>query len=604
MSYRPLMLYDRDSDDSSSEGGFSDHHVAMGIANDKCGEDDNYSLDSDLFTNASNDEIDGTGLGGNFNPAGLRITAGARVGIDTDDESDDDGEHGLYHEDKDVAYRGMGDRSMMRGDRGSISSGSFSSGNSSDDDIDWNMRGNGRNQTWIKSDGELDDVMPIGTARAGLVVDAGNSSKMDAEQLQHARSEADKGAREKEDKAKEGVAKNKSRALVQEALAKARASKDPRVKAQMERRADLLAKGTETGKKVIVDGVLKNKRSEQVLAPSVKAKGQSALQVLAKPSTAKGRLVGGQMEAKAQKTAKENEESRRMYSGEHQHEVKKAVGRVRKFVAGNIKTIKETAGQIKAVREGREEAVRKAELKRMGEEHKVKLEKMMVSKAFAKLREATRVKKMEAELRGQKASVIQRFIRSALAKNLLSTARAQKLDADLRKLAKGRGISDDEDAEERTVTRAGGTAVSDPRASIFTGVLSTAMAGGGGDEGAPPPSAGKPVLPLLNAEQVSRIADEGGFVHNKVNAVVMNGNRIMVNGQKLTSNRVNLPAILELITAIAPFKARHKPLWTALNKAKSMIDAGKGDGRAQSTVVLAVPKVTRKLRKAGGGGAE
>jgi len=595
------MLYDRDSDDSSSEGGFSDHHVAMGIANDKCGEDDRYSLDSDLFTNASNDEMDGTGLDGNFNPAGLRITAGARVGIDTDDESDDDGEHGLYHQDKDIAYRGMGDRGMMRGGGASISSGSFSSGNSSDDDIDVNMRGNGKNQTWLRDDQDLDAEMPVGTARAGLVVDAGNSSKMDAEDIASARKEADKVAKEQDSKVKESIAKNKSRALVEEALAKARASKDPRAKLHFERRAEMLAKGTDTGKKVIVKGVLQDKRSGQVLAPSVRAKGRSALK-----SGLNAELRQGVREvttARAQETARANEESRRMYSGEHQHEVKKAVGRVRKFVAGNIKTIKDTAGRLKTGRQEREAEVvagQKAEQKHYTE---MKINKFFASKGLARLRQATRESKLKKILLNEKASVITRFIRLAVAKGVLERARAQQLDADLKALAKGRNISDDEDAE--TVTRAGGvTVASDPRGSVFTGVLSTAMAGGGGGGASASASAGAPVGQLLNAEQVGRIAGEGGFVHKGVNAVVMNGNRIMVNGEKLTSNRVNLPVIMELIANFPANKKQHKALWTALNKAKSMIDGGKGNGKAQSTIVLAVPPPPkgRKLKRGGGGG--
>jgi hypothetical protein len=122
------------------------------------------------------------------------------------------------------------------------------------------------------------------------------------------------------------------------------------------------------------------------------------------------------------------------------------------------------------------------------------------------------------------------------------------------------------------------------------------MAGGGGGGAPAEAPAEAPVGTRLNAEQVGRITAEGGFVHREVNGIVMSGNRIMVNGQKLTSNRVNLPAILELITAITPYKSVHKKLWTALNKAKSMIDGGRGDGKAQSTIVLAVPP-PRKLRK-------
>ena len=220
---------------------------------------------------------------------------------------------------------------------------------------------------------------------------------------------------------------------------------------------------------------------------------------------------------------------------------------------------------------------------------------------------------MEEELKNQKASVITKFIRFAVRKNLLNVALAQKLDADLRELAKGRDISDDEDAEERTQTFAGGRSIiskatGEPTAlSVVKPAVS--MAGGGGALPPTPAEAGAPVGTRLNAGQVGRIAEEGGFVHNEVNAVVMSGNRIMVNGQKLTSNRVNLPVILELIDKFPSNKKQHKALWTALNKAKSMIDAGKGNGKAQSTVVLAVPpatppKVVRKLKKAGGGGAE
>jgi len=551
------MLYDRDSDDSSSEGGFSDHHVAMGIANDKCGDDDRYSLDSDLFTDASNDEMDGTGLDGNFNPAGLRITAGARVGIDTDDESDDDGEHGLYHQDKDIAYRGMGDRSMLRGGGASISSGSFSSGNSSDDDIDWNMRGNGKNQTWIKDDAQLDDGMPIGTARAGRVVDAGNSSKMDAEELQHARGEAEKGEQAKESRVKESIAKNKSRALVQEALAKARASKNPTAKAFLERRADILARGTDTGKKVVVGGVLQSKRSGQVLAPSVRAKGVSALQVLAKPSPAKGRLVDEVTLQRADATAR---------------------------------------------KEGEQEA---------------KADKLFLSKSFAKLREATRLRKIKklaeetTKAEGKRIllrAVLRKWI-SVTEKNTLSRQLDARDRALLGTLQKG-SLSDDEaDAEERTVA-GGGSVVSkatgEPSAPsvVSTRIREIESKAGGG---APPPAVakGETYVPI-KAEEVASIVAEGGYVYNKVNIIRLSGKSVMtINGTKLTSNEVNRGIVTELIAHYdaQPKSAEVKKLLNALNLKKTMMDAGRGGGAVQTIVNLRRPTPSRKLRK-GGGGAE
>jgi len=569
MSFHPLALYDRDSDDSSSEGGFSDHHVAMGIGNDRCDDDSAYSLDSDLFTDAGNDEMDGTGLEGNFNPQNLRIEAGKRVGIDTDDESDGDGEHGLYHRDRDFGIRGMDSRGM-RGAVGSVSSGSFSSGNSSDDDIDWNMRGNGKNQTWLKDDKDLDDEMPVGSARAGQVVDAGQPSTI----IANAEPRASK--QTKEDKVAETTAKNKSRALVQEALAKARATKNPTAKAFLERRAEVIA------------------GSGQVLAPSVKAKGRSALLSGAERLKATAREI---KLTTAEAKAREEETSRRLYSGIEQRKIAKSLAeaeRKKSLTAGksvgggNIggKTATAMAREMKAQKvaqvgmageDARATAIREGNRVSKAD-RETKIAKFLASKGLARLREATRESKLKKMLLGAKADQIKKFLRMAVAKGVVNKLRATNLYSELEKLGKDRGIDDDDEVQERQ-TLAGESVAKDP--STITRAV--------------PKEVG------LSGEQVQKVMTSGGFVHKGGNVVIMEGNKVMVNGQKLTGNRANLDVIMELKASVEPSKAKYKTLWTALNKMKSMIDAGRGDGKPQSVIVLKAG-TTRKLKKGGGGG--
>ena len=542
----------------------------MGIANDRCDDDSAYSLDSDLFTDAGNDEMDGTGLEGNFNPQNLRIEAGKRVGIDTDDESDGDGEHGLYHRDRDVGIRGMDSRGM-RGAVGSVSSGSFSAGNSSDDDIDWNMRGNGKNQTWLKDDKDLDDEMPVGSARAGQVVDAGQPSTI----IANAEPRASK--QTKEDKEAETSAKNKSRALVQEALAKARATKNPTAKAFLERRAEVIA------------------GSGQVLAPSVKAKGRSALLSGAERLKATAREI---KLTTAEAKAREEETSRRLYSGIEQRKIAKSLAeaeRKKSLTAGKSVGGGNIGGKT-ATAMAREMKAQKVEARKDGEQE-AQADKLFLSKSFAKLREATRLRKIkklaEATNKAEGKRILLRAVLrkwiSVTEKNTLSRQLDARDRALLGTLQKG-SVSDDEaDAEERTQTLAGGKSVaSDPRGSVL-----------------PPTSAvakGETYVPI-KAEEVASIEAEGGYVYNKVNIIRLSGKSVItINGTKLTSNAVNEGIVTELLAHYnAQTKTEQvKKILRALNLKKTMMDAGRGGGVAQTTVNLRRP--TRKLKTSGGGG--
>jgi hypothetical protein len=112
MSYRVLKLYEPDSDDSSSDGYDGHYHASMGIANDYTGRDDDsdkFSLSSDLMEIISDDEEEDpmTNIKDvkKYNRINLRVNAGKRLGIDSQDTSDDDGDHYNLDKDYSIAHR-------------------------------------------------------------------------------------------------------------------------------------------------------------------------------------------------------------------------------------------------------------------------------------------------------------------------------------------------------------------------------------------------------------------------------------------------------------------------------------------------------------------
>jgi hypothetical protein len=308
MSYRPLTLYDPDSDDSSSDGGSigGRPHASMGIANDNCRRDndsDRFSLDSALFEGVDDDEMDDPMLRPqHYNPSNLRVEMGKRVGVDSGDDSDGDGEH--YGRDRDFKTPSARTHLKVSGDIDEHSIGS-------DDDYMPAVH-----KTFPKritrNDAQFDGLVPTGNPREETTGGAGEPTD--------AFKEGKDKYTEPERKGKEAVAKaekkgkrDESKRLVAEALTKARESSDPRVKLQLERRAVDLAKGQKTGKVVIKGGKTVEERAGTLagatLSPAVKEKGMKALTKLGKNlATEKGVQKG--------KLAEQFDEKQKMAMGE------------------------------------------------------------------------------------------------------------------------------------------------------------------------------------------------------------------------------------------------------------------------------------------------
>jgi len=589
MSFNPLVIYDRDSDDSSSEGGYSDNHVAMGIGNDACRDDrSDYSLDSSLFTDASNDEMDGTGLDGNFNPQGLRIDEGKRVGIDTDDESDDEGEHGLYHIDKDIAYRGMEDRSGMRGAGGSISSGSFSSGNSSDDDIDWNMKGNGTNQTWVKTEKDVDDGVPVGSARIGEIVDAGHpSTDRTTEEIAETRRQGKESFAQQKREAEDTAGRQRNKVLVQEALAKARSLKGT-ARAHQVAVAERLAEGTLTGRRVrTAEGYNVAEKTGRTLAPSLKAKGMSAIR-----SGVSGAL-NRELNVKQDATAREREASAkaernlvRSHSGMQKHAEDKALKVISRGI-GLRRNVDPETGQVKP--SYRQQLKGKA-LQTAKANMNAKADKFFALKSLAKMKSATKEKRLARLLVEASQKQRREFIRKAVQQGVLAEARARQFYADLLKSDRERNISDDESVgsprASTTITRA-----EDPAGSVVASrVRAIEGAGGGGGARARAPSVADDGM---SAEKIAEIEARGGYVYDRVNVITLSGKSVIhINGVKMTSNEANRSALMELIKHYdgQPASPQKKAILHALNLKKRMMDSeGRGGGVPQSVAVLKRP---------------
>lgn len=281
MSYRPMVLYDPDSDDSSSDGYGDNHKASMNIANMKCGDsDDGFSISSDLLEPIEDEEYDDPMLYANrYNPLNLRVEAGKRVGIDTDDESDGDGDHGGYHVDK--SYGRPSAKDMGDGDMDEHSVGS-------DDDFMITTIPT----TFTRTEKEFDDNIPTGNnnqTTGGAGHHADEFAEGDTEESYQAKKESQRARLEGKYKESEGagktaVAKAESKRLVQEALAKAREAKTPSAKAYLEAKARRLGEGISTGKKVIVGGVLKEEKIGKVgvVSPELASKGAKKLQEVAR----------------------------------------------------------------------------------------------------------------------------------------------------------------------------------------------------------------------------------------------------------------------------------------------------------------------------------
>jgi len=384
MSYRPLVLYDPDSDDSSSDGGSvgGRAHASMGIANDHCRRDsdsDRFSLDSNLMEIISDDEMDDPAVSSkHYNPANFRVEMGKRVGVDSDDDSDGDGEH--YGRDKDY---GVPARMRASGDIDEHSIGS-------DDEYQTAHTQNFPKHI-TRNDAEFDSMIPTGsggrtTGGAGEPDDAFAEGDTDEQHMakkasQKARKEGQ--YKEAERLGEKGTAKGKrevSKKLVADALAKAREAKNPTAKAFLEAKARQLAKGTESGA-TIKGGKISRAEGNiagATLSEATRAKGKEVLTKLGKNlATAKGKERGALAEKFDERQKKEVAEA-------------KEIRKTKMAEAGSLAVIKGSGGALQS-------ALRKvdAETDGRGKAVKAMVERLLKAKAFASLVKAVRENKQK-----------------------------------------------------------------------------------------------------------------------------------------------------------------------------------------------------------------
>lgn len=434
MSYRPLTLYDPDSDDSSSDGGSvgGRAHAAMGIANDQCRRDsdsDRFSLNSDLMEIISGDEMDDPMLRPNhYNPANFRVEMGKRVGVDSDDDSDGDGDH--YGRDKDY---GVPSRMRTSGDIDEHSIGS-------DDEYQTAHTQNFPKHI-TRNDAELDAMIPTGNARERTTGGAGEPddafAEGDTDEQHMAKKASQKARKEEEYKQAEGKGREaatkagkrlaqprlESKRLVAEALAKARAVKGTGLGARVEKqflegKAKQLARGNiagatlseatrEKGKEILTklgknlatekgkeQGKLAEKfderqKEEMGKARAAKAKAGALAQIKSAGTTGKGKVVEGTgrqagVKGVVSKTSSGLQSALKKVEGE-------AVGRGKavKSVVERLLKGKAFASLVSAVREGKEDKQKKSAVAKI-----VKAMRASVAKTKA---EATLVARLIAE---------------------------------------------------------------------------------------------------------------------------------------------------------------------------------------------------------------
>jgi len=261
MSYRPLVLYDPDSD-SDTDSLASLHGAPMGVSNDMCGDDsDGFSLNSNLMEDVSDDEFDDPALRPRtYNPLGLRVEAGKRVGYDSDDSSDGDGDH--LGQDRDYSYPSKQKIFADIDEKSVGSDDEFTVGNSNPPRI-------------TKNDKQFDTLIPTSGS-----VHALSSSDQPANVMQEAENEKGKAMEEKQAKRLGRAGKQEeSKRLVTESLQRARTAKGAGA-LLLESRARQEAEKQMGGK----------------LSPATKAKGNEALLkaasiIKAEKSIAKGKLA-------------------------------------------------------------------------------------------------------------------------------------------------------------------------------------------------------------------------------------------------------------------------------------------------------------------------
>lgn len=349
MSFRPLVLYDPDSDDSSSDGGSvgGRNHASMGIANDgkRDNDSDRFSLQSGLFEVVSDDEMDDPMLRSrHYNPSNLRVEMGKRVGVDSGDESDGDGEH--YGEDKDFSSPTKNTHLRVSGDIDEHSVGS--------DDEFHTAHSTNFPKRITRNDKELDDLMPTGNALQETVGGAGEPADAFAEAEVKGKQAVEKAEKRLSTKRLE------SKRIVAEALAKAKALKGK----------------TDTGSKVAVQfyegkarQVGKGNVAGATLTSAVKEKGKEVLTKLGKNLKLAKALEQGKLAEKFSETQKKEiaeAKTRKAKAGalskiklagkSGEGEVVKAVGR------GEMKTVKgKTSSLLQASLKPVERAMKKVD---------------------------------------------------------------------------------------------------------------------------------------------------------------------------------------------------------------------------------------------------
>lgn len=518
MSYRPLTLYYPEDDDSSSDGGsLGAPHAPMSVANEACGrrdsDSDRFSIDSNLLEDIDNEEFDDPMLRPPiYNPLGLRVEKGKRVGVDSDDESDGDGEHMGFDRD----YGNVRARQM----RGALNEDEHSIG--SDDDYAPANVSNVPKQ-FSRNDAEFDGMVPTSSSTGNHLFNAGeDADAFDPVAAQEA--EHQKGARAMVKAEKRVGAKAvESKRLVAESLAKARKGNSVQDRLQ---RAGLEREARTAAAKGGV-GVPEEMKAE------TRAKGKKALVSLALREGTKE--TAGTKLQRAMKTSEELRGS-----------VKEAVAsRGKKEVLAELKSRGMARAEKALVKEGKTPEEVKSLVSRVNTTLRKAAVGAFIAKAGKKASAANIIKNFFKDIVNTKAEGA--LIRQLIAKKM-ALERA------------GRS------AEEMSIAQSGGGGGG---GGGDKSEASTMVAGGAGAATAVETKASSP--PLARSASVADLETGINLTGGNVLTIKKVGRyeRLVVDGEALTSGNTTMAEIDALIAKVKTSLAEDDPLRKVLVGSKT-----------------------------------